>query len=237
MTPPRMTPRRIAPRRNAGIDAKSGGLFGKATKCGGVARMAHAKGRDAGCREETSLHRVREDGHAPTPGKSDPTPARDGGGAFSSTAPEHPEPRVTPFAPSGDGGPANGTAPQSEAGGHQATRTSAAHLGVCCKTELAAPTSGASTGPLASPRPARWVVATATSGEALADPTIGSGGGSKSRSSRTPAQGGKCDLHRKSGVARGRPQTSDLPPNGSREATCGRAEPPIPKGFRGSREP
>lgn len=158
-------------------------------------------------------------------------------GLFSSTAPEHAEPRVTPFAPSGDGGPANGTAPQSEAGGHQATRTSAAHLGVCCKTELAAPTSGASTGPLASPRPARWVVATATSGEAIAEQTIGSGGGSKSRSSRTPAQGGKCDLHRKPGVARGRPQTSDLPPNGSGEATCGRAKPPIPKGFRGSREP
>ncbi len=195
------------------------------------------KCRHVGRREETSLHRVREDGHAPTPRKSDPTPARDGGGAFSSTAPERPEPRVTPFAPSGDGGPANGTAPQSEAGGHQATRTSAAHLGVCCKTELAAPTSGASTGPLASPRPARWVVATETSGEALADQTIGSGGGSKSRSSRTPAQGGKCDLHRKPEAARGRPQTSDLPSNGFREATCGRAEPPIPKGFRGSREP
>jgi hypothetical protein len=195
------------------------------------------KCQDIGCREVSSLHRAREDGHAPTPRKSDPTPARDGGGAFSSTAPMHPKPQVTPSPRSGDGGPANGTAPQSEAGGHQAIRSSAAHLGVCCKTELAAPTSGASTGPLASPKPARWVVATATSEEALAEPTTGSGGGSNSRPSRTPAQGGKCDLHRKSGVARGRPQTSDLPFNGSREATCGRAEPPIPEGFRGPREP
>jgi len=183
-----------------------------------------------------SLPRAREDGHAPTPRKSDPTPARDGGGVFSPTAPRSEatndllrcgrgrRPRERDRAPIG--GRESPCCP---------SRGGASRRG--CKTELAAPASGASTGTLTDPRSACWTFQTPASEEAPSEPPTGSGGGSKSRSNRTPAQGGKCDIHRKAGAARGRHLTSDLPSDDSRGTIFGRAEPPIPKGFCGSQEP
>ena len=105
----------------------------------------------------------------------------------------------------------------------------------CCKTELAAPASGASAELPAGPRPTCRSYRDGDLRRGPAGRTLGSGGGSNSRPIRTPAQGGKYGLRRKFGVARGRPQTSDLPSSGFRETTFGRAEPPIPEGFRGSR--
>ena len=183
-----------------------------------------------------SLPRAREDGHAPTPRKSDPTPARDGGGVFSPTTPA---PEVTNDCLRCGRGRRPRERDRAPIGGKVSPccpgRGGATQRG--CKTELAAPASGASTGTLADPRSACWVLLTSASEEASSEPPPGSGGGSKSRSRRTPAQGGKCDVHREAGVARGRHLTSDLPSDDSEGAIFGRAEPPIPKGFRGSQEP
>lgn len=60
-------------------------------------------------------------------------------GLFSSTDPEHLAPRVTPSSQVGDGGPANGTAPQSEEIDHQAIRSRAAHLGEAARLSLPHP--------------------------------------------------------------------------------------------------
>ena len=60
-------------------------------------------------------------------------------GLFSSTDPRHPVPQVTPFAPVGDGGPANGTAPQSEEIDHQAIRSWVAHLDEAARLSLPHP--------------------------------------------------------------------------------------------------
>ena len=95
------------------------------SKCGGV-----------GCRELASLPRAREDGHTPTPRKSDPTSARDRGGALHPPHLGVENHQGSRPALGGDGGPANGTAPQSEEGSHQAVRSAAAHLGEAARRSL-----------------------------------------------------------------------------------------------------
>ena len=135
----------------------------------------------------------------------------------------------------GDGGPANGTAPHQRietAKQSQLRRRFSAgpQDGACCTQPRALETE-----PLAGPRPARWVAATGAPEGGFRPPTHWTRRRIQVRSRRAPAQGGKHGLHRKSGIARRRSQTSDLPSGSFEETAFGRAEPPIPEGFRGSR--
>lgn len=120
----------------AAINAISGDHYGTTTKCGCAARIRCAKCGGVGCREFASLPRAREDGHTPTPRKSDPTPARDGGGAFRSPHRNGKSHEWFLFAQGGDDGPANGTAPQSEESDHPAVRSAAARLGEAARRSL-----------------------------------------------------------------------------------------------------